>query len=171
VLKNTKTIQIATGYFHSVLVSDSGIASAFGSNIFGELGDGTETSSNSLVTVSFPLAVAVTFADVGSSFSVFLTKQGAVYTVGKNDLLQLGDNTTVKFRNTPVPIVDANNVLASKTVDKIAAGYAHTLLLSSDAKLFAYVNTDKTLTIQGLVSMRKDNSATTLIQIRTILSP
>jgi len=67
---------------------------------------------------------------------VVLTSEGKVYTWGRNYEGQLGDGTNTE-RLSPVP-VDMSGVLAGKTVTTICAGDRHTMVLTSEGKLYCW---------------------------------
>jgi len=58
---------------------------------------------------------------------------------GQNSDGQLGDNTTTQ-RNAPVA-VNQNGVLADKTIVQVVRGSAHTLVLTSEGKVYAWGDT------------------------------
>ena len=65
-----------------------------------------------------------------------LTSDGKVFAWGENSSGQLGNGTT-NDSTTPVA-VDMRGALSGKTVTAIAAGSYHTLVLTSDGKVFAW---------------------------------
>ncbi|MFO0601560.1 MAG: hypothetical protein U0324_00230 [Polyangiales bacterium] len=90
----------------------------WGSNGFGQLGDGTTTSSN----IAVPARVTFAISDVaagGWHTCAIARADGRVFCWGRNDAGQLGDGTTTQ-RNTPVEVVGLRGVTA------IAAGLRHT---------------------------------------------
>lgn len=81
--------QIDAGGYHSCArLSDGGVA-CWGANRFGQLGDGTRTTSAGAVRVE-GLAGPVRAVDVGLSFSCALLETGAVQCWGSNELGELG---------------------------------------------------------------------------------
>jgi alpha-tubulin suppressor-like RCC1 family protein len=95
--------QVAAGDQHSLGVTTTGIAYAWGSNANGRLGDGTTTSRSSPVTVVGGI-VAWSQIAAGFSHSLALTSAGIAYAWGLNSSGQLGDNTT-SARSSPVTVV------------------------------------------------------------------
>ena len=82
---------VSAGSFHSCGVTTAGAAYCWGANRFGQLGDGTETTSD------VPVAVTGghTFQSVsaGDNHSCGVTTAGAAYCWGANRSGQLGDST------------------------------------------------------------------------------
>jgi alpha-tubulin suppressor-like RCC1 family protein len=80
-------------------VTTAGAAHCWGSNVFGRLGNGTDTKS------SVPVAVAGgrTFASVSTrgSYNCGVTTGGAAFCWGENNWGQLGDGTST---NSSVPV-------------------------------------------------------------------
>ena len=113
----------------------------WGSNATGMLGDGSNTSR--------PIAVATDVSGVLSgktitsivssataAHTLALTSDGKVYAWGENVEGQLGDNSTTSSRY-PVA-VDMTGALLGKSVVALAAGYQHSLALTSDGGIYAW---------------------------------
>jgi alpha-tubulin suppressor-like RCC1 family protein len=108
---------------HTCAVFDQGTVKCWGSNNFGQLGDGTGISRVNPVSVSeISSAVAVTTGTAG--YSCALLSSGGVKCWGNNANGQLGDGTTI-YRSTPV------NVSGISDATAISAGYSHTCALLS----------------------------------------
>jgi alpha-tubulin suppressor-like RCC1 family protein len=72
----------------------------------------------------------------GKSFSVILTSDSKLMSWGTNYAGELGDNSS-STRNVPVA-VDMTGVLKNKNITRISCGFSHTLVLTSDNKLFGW---------------------------------
>ena len=82
------------------------------------------------------LGKTVTAIAAAQGHTVALTSDGKVFAWGRNDMGQLGDDTTANS-TTPVA-VNMSGALLGKTVTAIAAGGFHTVALTSDGKVFAW---------------------------------
>jgi alpha-tubulin suppressor-like RCC1 family protein len=100
---------ITAGYKHTCALDGAGVAYCWGDNGFGQLGNGTTTTSVS----PLPVAGGLTFTTISAGFyhTCGLTTGGAAYCWGRNtpnELQesvggQLGDGTTVS-RTSPAPV-------------------------------------------------------------------
>jgi hypothetical protein len=101
----------------------------WGDNGYGQLGNGTRTSTNRLiVTASNVVAVAG-----GHRHSLFVKADGTLWAMGWNLDGQLGNGTTT---DSTVPILVTSNVVA------VAAGEWHSLFVRTDGTLWAMGNND-----------------------------
>ena len=131
---------IAVSERHNLVVTSDGMVYAWGSNAWGQLGDGTLDERNSPVAVKMSGALAgktVTAVAASGVLSMALTSDGRVFTWGANEHRELGDGTDVDWRTEPVAVV-TDGVLAGKTVTKIATGGFHALALTSDGTLVSW---------------------------------
>jgi alpha-tubulin suppressor-like RCC1 family protein len=117
---------IAAGASHSLFIKTDGSLWAMGGNSYGQLGDGTGTSTNRPEQITNGV-VAIA---AGLSHSLFLKSDHSLWAMGDDSVGQLGDGNASNFTNQPEQIV-ASNVTA------IAAGYIHSLFLKSDGSLWA----------------------------------
>lgn len=126
-LSGLTVIAIAAGDRHSLALTVSGASStvwAWGNNDFGQLGDGT-TSSTSTPAQVLNLPDGVIAIAAGAFHSLALTSGGAIYAWGDNAYGQLGNNTIIS-ELTPVLISSPTNVT------RIAAGTEASLALTDD---------------------------------------
>jgi hypothetical protein len=102
-----KTIsQISAGSDHSLALDSEGQIYAWGSNYYGQLGNGDTTSSNTPVKVDTSGVLAgKTISQISaaavSDYSLALDSEGQIYAWGYNLNGQLGNGTTITS-NTPV---------------------------------------------------------------------
>jgi len=115
---------VAAGYGHSVFLLSDGSVRAVGLNNQGQLGDGTMTSTDTIVAPN--LGEPVMAIAAGYDFTYFLTRSGDVYATGNNFGGQLGDGTQ-ESQTSPVKVLS--------DVTAISAGEAHGLFVSSAGEL------------------------------------
>jgi alpha-tubulin suppressor-like RCC1 family protein len=112
---------VAAGVDQSLAIQNGSVYS-WGSNQYGELGDGTTTERDTPVPVT-GLPLGVTSIAGGSSFSLAI-QNGNVYAWGNNQDGELGDGTGFQ-RNTPVLVTGLNSATA------IAAGGLHSVAIQN----------------------------------------
>jgi alpha-tubulin suppressor-like RCC1 family protein len=99
----TKVTQVRAGCLHTVALTSKGHVLAWGSNVDGQLGDGTRTDSTTPVRVKISRSTNVTAVRAGCNFSLALTSKGHVLAWGYNGLGELG-NGTITDSDTPVRV-------------------------------------------------------------------
>jgi alpha-tubulin suppressor-like RCC1 family protein len=115
---------ISAGGFHTCAVTTSGAARCWGSNIFGEIGDGSKTLRNSPVSVS-GLEAGVAAITAGQVHTCAKTATGFAKCWGANTYGALGDGTrTERLTPTDVPGLGA--------INQISAGAEHTCAVTID---------------------------------------
>ncbi|MDZ7796528.1 MAG: hypothetical protein U5N56_05580 [Candidatus Marinimicrobia bacterium] len=136
-----KTITaIAAGYHHTVALDLDGKLYAWGSNDHDKLGGGFadfHVSPIEVKTYGDLNGKIITAIAAGYHHTVALDSDGKLYAWGNNDYGQLGDGGHGDDRDVPTE-VNTSGVLSGKTITAIAAGYAHTVALDSDGKLYAW---------------------------------
>jgi alpha-tubulin suppressor-like RCC1 family protein len=129
----TTVTAIAGGVYHSLALTSSGQVLAWGSNGYGELGNGTTTNSSTPVAVSLPSGTTVTAIAGGHEHSLALTSTGQVLAWGSNLYGELGNGTTTNS-STPVAV----SLPSGTTVTAIAGGVYHSLALTSTGQVLAW---------------------------------
>jgi alpha-tubulin suppressor-like RCC1 family protein len=123
-------IGVAAGAAHALALKANGTVWSWGSNFYGQLGDGTKTNRSTPAQVPGLSSVVAINATINSSSSA-LKSDGTVWSWGRNDSNQLGDGTGID-RVSPTQVTGLSGVTA------IAAGNFHTLALKSDGTVWAW---------------------------------
>jgi alpha-tubulin suppressor-like RCC1 family protein len=119
-------LAIAAAYDHSCAITQSGGVRCWGTNTYGELGDGTTRAATTPVNV-VGLGTGVRQIVVGGHDSCALTKQGGVKCWGVNEYGVLGNGT---LSDSAIP---SDVVGLTSGVSAIAAGLQHTCALTTGA--------------------------------------
>jgi len=157
---------VGAGYEHACAVTAAGGVRCWGQNVYGQLGDGSTTNSNTAVDV-VGLASGVAAVSAGLRHTCALTTSGGVKCWGSNDQGRLGDGSFVDS-NVPVDVDSLSSGVAA-----VSAGGHHTcaLMVNGGAKCwgddqFGEVGNDPTggnhnvpVDVSGLTSGVVDVSA------------
>jgi alpha-tubulin suppressor-like RCC1 family protein len=141
---------IAAGNSHSVALRTDGTVWTWGSNIFGQLGDGTTTNRTTPVRVcatgrTAPCSqflIGVKAITAGSNHTIALRTDNTVATWGHGALGQLGDGTTTPRRTTPVRVCATGQTAPcsqfQRGVKSIEAGGDFSVALLTDSTVRAW---------------------------------
>lgn len=124
---------VRAGENFSVGLTSSGQVYTWGDNGDGQLGDGSETDSQTPVLVALPPGVAAAAIAVGGYHALAATTTGAVYAWGANYDGQLGDGSTASSAS-PVEVALPRGTRARA----LAAGGAFSLALTSNGRVLAW---------------------------------
>ena len=134
-------VQIAAGANHNIVLTSDGAVYTWGWNYHGQLGNNTKTNSNTIVavqTIGTPIAgKKIVKIAAGQGHSLALTDDGMVYTWGRNDTGQLGNNATTDAM-LPVAVTVTGTPMSNKTIVEIASGARHSLAIDSSGKVYAW---------------------------------
>ncbi|MGO9794366.1 MAG: hypothetical protein ACLP8S_34030 [Solirubrobacteraceae bacterium] len=143
---------VAAGAATLLLLATAGVSGAappggsllaFGDNYAGQLGSVTNNGSSAAnptpTAVTLPReSGTVTQIAAGSNFSLAVTSSGQLYGFGQNEYGQLGSATN-NVGNIPNPIPTLVTLPEeSGTVTQVAAGYDHSLAVTSSGQLYAF---------------------------------
>jgi RHS repeat-associated protein len=142
----TNVIAVAGGGSHSLALKGDGTVWAWGWNEFGELGDNTTTRRDAPVQVLGPggtgVLTGVVAIAAGVYHSMALKADGTVWTWGRNDYSQLGDNVfsgNIGIPSfVPVQVLGPGGTGVLTGVTAIAAGSNHNLARKSDGTVWAW---------------------------------
>mmetsp|Transcript_11834 Transcript_11834/g.16056 ORF Transcript_11834/g.16056 Transcript_11834/m.16056 type:complete len:558 (+) Transcript_11834:54-1727(+) len=135
-LDRKRVIALSCGWLHCCAVLDSGKAVAWGSNEFGQLGTGDERKSPSPVLCAVDPKARLARVACGAYFTNTLDAQGTLYSWGRYQ----ASNYPTKFVETWANGYESKGEFGIKgqIIKAIAAGEAHTIVLTESGKLFSW---------------------------------
>jgi alpha-tubulin suppressor-like RCC1 family protein len=121
--------QVAAGPYHTVAITTGGAAYGWGSNVDGQLGNGTTSRASVPVRASG----SHVFREIATGWfhTVALTMGGAAHAWGRNEEAQLG-NGTLAPRLVPFPV--SGGVVFSQ----VSAGGVHSLAVTPTGEAYAW---------------------------------
>jgi alpha-tubulin suppressor-like RCC1 family protein len=137
--------KIAAGSTFSLAIMNDGSLWSWGQNDKGQLGNGTTIDQIAPVKVlTGASGCAINLCNIieiaaGEKHSIALKSDGTVWTFGRNDKGQLGDNTTTD-RSTPVQVVGGTSGCGAFIcgISKLGSGAKFTTLLKSDGLVYSF---------------------------------
>ncbi|NDC57060.1 MAG: hypothetical protein EBZ69_09715 [Alphaproteobacteria bacterium] len=134
----TNIKQIATGFYHSLFLSNDGTVFSCGNNENGQLGCCNYVSNNNKKNTlqqvyglnGYIYLTNIKQIATGEYHSLFLADDGTVYSCGSNDYGQLGIGHNNK-KNFLQQVTSATNI------KQISAGFYHSLFLKNDGTVFS----------------------------------
>ncbi|MES2125761.1 MAG: DUF4214 domain-containing protein [Pseudomonadota bacterium] len=138
----SKVKRVAAGANFLIFLKDDGTLWSIGSNLEGQLGDGSSVERSNapkLIGSSF-IAIAA-----GGAFGMALKSDHTLWTWGSNTAGQLGDGTTIN-RTQPVKVLDH--------VVSIAAGAGHALALKDNGGIWAWGGNNRYQLGDGTLNQR-----------------
>ncbi|GJQ10768.1 hypothetical protein GpartN1_g2559.t1 [Galdieria partita] len=135
-------VNIAAGENHSVVITSTGFAFAFGSNKYGQLGISRQRLPESETRAELPLRIYMSqemasekflAAACGTRHTLFLTSNGKVLACGCGQDGVLGVGTD---KDEVCPVVVSS--LVDYTIVQVAAGARHSAALSNQGELFVW---------------------------------
>lgn len=151
--------QVACGLNHTVCCSNDGnTVWAFGDGDYGKLGLGNSTSKSTPQKIEAMCGTGIKKVCCGTQFSIFLTKDGRVYTCGMDRLIGQPESRT-RGHNRPQQVP----ALMGHIVVDVAVGSEHTLALTSTGDVFGWgVNSDGQLGLGHSAALREPQLIRTL---------
>ncbi|HWF32128.1 MAG TPA: hypothetical protein VG188_06195 [Solirubrobacteraceae bacterium] len=138
-----RIVEVAAGGAHSLALTSTGQLYAFGRNFYGQLGSTTGNGSDTANPTPAPLVLPgasgpVSEIAAGEDHSLAVTSTGQLYAFGSNRFGQLGNPSgsgTELANPTPLRVSLPGAV---GPVVQVAAGFAHSLALTSTGQLYAF---------------------------------
>ena len=128
----TTPSSVSCGTYHTVVLMIDDTIYACGSGGFGQLGNGTTTTSSTLVQMTNNTGTTPLSVSCGSDRTVVLMVDKTIHACGDNIFGQLGDGTTT-HRSTLVQMI--NNT--TKTPSSVSCGAYHTVVSMSNNTIYA----------------------------------
>ena len=126
----TNIVEIASGDSHNLALKADGKVYSWGNNAYGQLGTGNTTANNEPVAVH-DILHPIESIKCGQYSSYLLTKNGEVYSFGRNTNNSLGQNTTDKHISTPTKIESTN-------VERISAGQNYGVYVTEKGFVYSW---------------------------------
>ncbi|MES2630677.1 MAG: hypothetical protein V4611_01850 [Patescibacteria group bacterium] len=140
-LANKTVSAISAGGSFSVALDSTGKLYTWGTNNYGELGNGYPLQKKTAAAVTTSGTAlqgkTVTLVTTGDYHSLAVTSDGGVYSWGKNDTGQLGDGTFVSH-DLPAQVATSGTPMAGKTITSVSTSGTHSLALASDGTLYTW---------------------------------
>ncbi|XP_040194054.1 X-linked retinitis pigmentosa GTPase regulator [Rana temporaria] len=133
-LKNNKPANISCGDEHSVLVTENGKLYVFGSNMYGQLGIGSENVISTPRCVKALRSEKVKLTACGRNHTLICTVQGKVYSSGWNSEGQLGLGDTTERAS----FHEISFFNSQYKIKQLSAGSNTSAALTVDGKLFMW---------------------------------
>jgi alpha-tubulin suppressor-like RCC1 family protein len=130
----TSIQKVATGMDYALALKADGSVWAWGANDAGQLGVGSTTASIVPLQVGIPSSSVITEI-AARNHSMALQNNGSIWAWGKNEVGQLGDDTTTN-RTTPVQVVDIADARA------VAVAGTWSLALRNDGSVWSWGDND-----------------------------
>ena len=138
-LSNEIFIQISTGTYHNHALTNLGRVFGWGGNSTNEIGDGTGINRINFVMIKFNAIQPnekIKHITSGGYTTFALTDQHRLFAWGWNWYGQLG---TGDITNRLVPVVvQIPQLLTGESISKISTGYAHTVAITNQGRLFQW---------------------------------
>ncbi|MFA6961193.1 MAG: fibronectin type III domain-containing protein [Opitutaceae bacterium] len=136
----TNVVAIAAGARHVLALKTDGGVSAWGYNVYGQLGD--NTTNNRGVAGAVTLTGQYTAIAAGQNNSAALKSDGTLYTWGENSYGEIGNGTTVSPVKLPAAVAGLTGVTA------IATGQ-HTVAANTQGEIYSWGYNNKGQLGQG----------------------
>ena len=142
VLENDKIVQISEGTDHILMLGESGRVYSYGTNTYGQLGDGTLTPRQGGISTAVKIGQGNVLENVkeisaGDKYSIAVTTDGKVYVFGINGTQQLGFNNDIDTGG----IQESGYAILKEDVTdivRVSGGYVHTSVYRVDGNVYTW---------------------------------
>jgi alpha-tubulin suppressor-like RCC1 family protein len=129
----TKLTQVRAGCHHALALTSTGRVLAWGYDVFGQLGNGSNTDSSVPVFADLPQGVKVKAITAGQYHSLALASTGtAVFAWGRNQFGQLGNGSRTDSNS---PVLTG---LAGVTLTGLTATFADSLAVTTQGQVLVW---------------------------------
>ncbi|WP_292593947.1 hypothetical protein [Mesotoga sp. UBA5847] len=134
-------VEVAAGNTHTVALKEDGTVWSWGSNTYGELGDGTVVRKRTPVQVLGPggegFLEGIVKVAAGADYSLALMNDGSVWAWGINGVGQLGNGTT-DLSSVPTKVKGPHGEGFLSDIIDIDCGLNHNIALTRDGTLWSW---------------------------------
>ena len=161
---------ITVGAHHSIAVTRSGQVFTWGRGDSGQLGLGYNKDVSNPQPIQFEIssgeyhrATQITLASAGPEHTMFVTRRGELFGTGSNLDGRLGLGS---IHSTDRPVL--NSYLEARSVQEVACGTKHSLVLLTEGQLYACGDNSKgQLGVQGYIEHNRATKPVRVTEIRS----
>ncbi len=144
-LSDERIQSMDAGGYHAVLATNFNRVFAWGNNEFGQLGDEMGANRHMPYEITnkfyFQKEEKIEHISIGLGHSLLSTNLGRIFSWGNNEYGQLGDGTINK-RNKPLDVTSSFYLLSGELIKSISAGSLHSLISTTNGRVFAFGNNE-----------------------------
>lgn len=122
---------VGTGYAHSCALTVAGGVKCWGSDQFGQLGDGNNSTGSSTPVDVTGLTSGVVSLGVGYNHTCAVTADGGVQCWGNNEYGMVGDGTVANTRDVPTDVQGLTGASGEPDMTTVSGGRYHTCALTA----------------------------------------
>ena len=156
---STDWSSVGAGYYHTSAIKSDGTLWSWGWNFAGQLGDNS-TNDSTVPVQEYSNSTDWSSVTVGHYYTSAIKNDGTLWSWGRNDDGQLGDNST---NDSTVPVQEYSNSTDWSSV--IGGGYTHTSAIKNDGTLWSWGENrfgqlGDNSTTNSLVPVQEDSNST-----------
>ncbi len=156
---NNENIEnIFTSFRSTYLLTTEGRLFSWGSNEYGQLGDGTIISKNYPINITSKFSLQngekILHFSTGGFHCLLITSFGRVFSWGNNEYGQLGDESNIN-KNLPVEITNKFSLVNNEKIENIKVGLGHSMVTTSMGRVYTWGNNEYGQLGDGTKTKRK----------------